>query len=100
MSSNSRFVPPCLETDTSFIMIQTYLHSACKSLLFVFFLALISFTSSAQEISTDPAAISAGGQIFNANCKACHRVQTKLIGPALAGVQDRAPSIDWIKRFV
>lgn len=100
MSSNSRFVPPCLETDTSFTMIQTYLHSACKSLFFAFFLALISFSSFAQEISTDAAAISAGGQIFNANCKACHRVKTKLIGPALMGVQDRAPSIEWIKRFV
>lgn len=100
MSSNSRFVPLVLETDTSFNMIKTYLHSACKSILFLSFLALISFSSYSQEISTEPAAISAGGQIFNANCKACHRVQQKLVGPALAGVQDRAPSIDWIKRFI
>jgi mono/diheme cytochrome c family protein len=100
MSSNSRFVPLVLETDTSFIMIKTYLHSTCKSLFFDFFLALISFSSFAQEISTDAAAISAGGQIFNANCKACHRVKQKLIGPALQDVYTRAPSIDWIKRFV
>jgi mono/diheme cytochrome c family protein len=100
MSSNSRFVPPCLESDTSIIMIKTYLHSTCKSLLFVLCLTLISFSSFSQEISKDPAAISAGSQLFNANCKACHRVDRKLIGPALGGVEGRAPSIDWIKRFV
>jgi len=81
-------------------MIKNYQHSACKSFLFVFFLTLLSFSSQGQAISTDPAAITAGGQLFNANCKACHRVQTKLVGPALAGVYDRAPSIDWIKSFV
>ena len=100
MSSNSRFVPLVLETDTSFIMIKTYLHSACKSFLILFSLVLISFSTYSQEIPKDPAAISAGGHIFNANCKACHRVQQKLVGPALAGVHERAPSIDWIKRFV
>jgi mono/diheme cytochrome c family protein len=42
-------------------------------------LITVSFLSSAQEISTDPAAISAGEAIFNGNCKSCHRVKTKLI---------------------
>lgn len=74
--------------------------SACKSLLLVFVFAFIHFTSNAQEISSDPAAIKAGEGIFNANCKACHRVKTKLVGPALASVYDRAPSIDWIKSFI
>jgi mono/diheme cytochrome c family protein len=100
MTSNSRFVPLVLETDTSFIMIKNYLNCASKSFLFVFFLALISFSSYSQDIPTEPAAISAGQQLFNANCKACHRVKTKLIGPALGGVEGRAPSIDWIKSFI
>ncbi len=59
-----------------------------------------SFTSFAQEISSDAAVISGGQALFDANCKACHRVKTKLIGPALAGVYDRAPSMNWIKEFV
>lgn len=63
-------------------------------------LLVLSFTSFAQEISSDPAAISAGETLFTGNCKACHRVKVKLIGPALAGVYDRVPSIDWIKNFV
>lgn len=63
-------------------------------------LILLSLTSFAQEISSDPGIISEGETLFSANCKACHRVDQKLIGPALAGVYDRAPSLDWIKGFV
>jgi mono/diheme cytochrome c family protein len=81
-------------------MIKNYLHSACKSFLCLFFLLLISFSSFSQEISSEPAAISAGEALFKANCKACHAVDRKLVGPALGGVEERAPSIDWIKRFV
>ncbi|HYG04090.1 MAG TPA: c-type cytochrome [Chryseosolibacter sp.] len=81
-------------------MRKLHLHSSYKSLLFVFFLSLFSLSAFSQDISTDPAAISAGEQLFNANCKACHRVDKKLVGPALAGVVDRAPSIDWIKSFI
>ncbi len=68
--------------------------------LFVALFIVISSTTFAQEISTDAAVISEGQTLFDANCKACHRVKTKLIGPALAGVYDRAPSMDWIKNFV
>src|SRR5690606_34080690 len=66
----------------------------------VLFFIVVSFISNAQEIPTEPAAISAGESLFNNNCRACHRVHEKLIGPALAGVTQRAPSIDWIKSFV
>ena len=38
--------------------------------------------------------------MFDTNCKTCHRVDTRLIGPPLAGVYDRAPSIQWIKDFI
>jgi len=100
MSSDSRFVPLVLKTDIEPNMIKHFTSSACKSLTLVLVFALISFTSHAQEISKDAAAISAGQALFNANCKACHRVHQKLVGPALAGVYDRTPSIDWIKSFV
>ncbi|HYG17519.1 MAG TPA: c-type cytochrome [Ohtaekwangia sp.] len=74
--------------------------SACKSLLLVFVFALFHFSSSAQDIPTEPEAIKAGETLFNANCKACHRVKQKLVGPPLAGVIERAPSIEWIKSFI
>jgi mono/diheme cytochrome c family protein len=100
MSSNSRFVPLVLETDTNLIMIKNYFYSSYKSVLTTVFLALLTLTSFSQAISTDPAAISAGKALFDANCKTCHRIDKKLVGPALAGVHERAPSIDWIKSFV
>lgn len=72
---------------------------------FVKFFALalfitFSFNSHSQEISKDAAVISAGEALFNGNCKSCHRVKQKLVGPALAGVENRAPSIDWIKAWI
>ena len=63
-------------------------------------LVLTSFISFSQDISKDAAIIKAGEDLFNGNCKSCHRVKQKLVGPALAGVYDRAPSIDWIKGWV
>jgi mono/diheme cytochrome c family protein len=100
MSSNSRFVPLVLETDTKLIMIKNYIFFKCKSFLLLITLSLLSLSAFSQEIPTEPAAISAGEALFNANCKACHRVHQKLVGPALAGVHERAPSIDWIKSFI
>jgi mono/diheme cytochrome c family protein len=40
-----------------------------------------------------------GAKIFNANCKACHRINQKLIGPALAGVTDRYDSM-WLAAWI
>ncbi len=66
------------------------------TLLFFFTLSL----TFAQDIPTDPEAIANGESLFNANCKTCHRVHVKLVGPALANVYDRAPSVDWLKSFI
>jgi mono/diheme cytochrome c family protein len=52
------------------------------------------------EIPTDAESLSAGESLFKANCASCHRVDQKLVGPALKGVTERAPSIDWIVSFV
>lgn len=61
---------------------------------------LISFSLQAQEIPTDPAVISAGEALFNGNCKTCHRVKQKLVGPALAGFENRVPSVKWVFNWV
>ncbi|MFN8342179.1 MAG: c-type cytochrome [Cyclobacteriaceae bacterium] len=60
----------------------------------------ISLYSQAQDIPTDPASISAGEALFKLNCKTCHKVKEKSVGPALAGIEKRAPSIDWINNWV
>lgn len=74
--------------------------SALKSLLLSVVLAFSTLVSFSQEIPTDEASIAAGKQLFDTNCRTCHRVDERLIGPPLGGVVDRAPSIDWIVRFV
>jgi mono/diheme cytochrome c family protein len=80
-------------------MMKDRLSDLVKSLTLVL-LITASFTSFSQEIPTDAAAISAGEALFNGNCKSCHRVKQKLVGPALAGVEGRAPSIAWILEWV
>src|SRR5690606_34672458 len=71
-----------------------------RTLPLILFFLVASFVSNGQEIPSEPAAISAGEALFNNNCRSCHRVHEKLIGPALAGVTERAPSVDWILSFV
>src|SRR5690554_6519881 len=51
------------------------------------------------EVSQDEGIIQAGKSIFNANCSACHRLDQKLIGPALRGVTDRR-EVQWAKDFI
>jgi mono/diheme cytochrome c family protein len=48
---------------------------------------------------SDEAVIAEGESLFKANCRACHAVDQKLVGPALAGVYDRR-DMDWIKAFI
>lgn len=82
---------------------RTMMNEKISGLLKFHLLALLvlsSFISFSQDISKDAAVIKAGEDLFNGNCKSCHRVKQKLVGPALAGVYDRAPSIDWIKGWV
>jgi cytochrome c2 len=74
--------------------------STLKSLTLSLFLTFFSLSSYSQEIPTDEASIAAGKQLFDTNCKTCHRIDSRLIGPPLAGVYERAPSIEWIQDFV
>ena len=67
-------------------------------ILVLFFLPTIFIQ--AQDISTDTVVVAQGKELFDLNCKSCHRVKEKLVGPALAGVDTRVPSIQWIKDWV
>lgn len=51
------------------------------------------------EVSQDEENIQAGKTLFNANCSACHKLDQKLLGPALRGVTDRR-EIQWTKDFI
>lgn len=56
--------------------------------------------ASGGEIPTDAARIGAGEELFKGNCASCHKIDQKLVGPALEDVYNRAPSIDWIVSFI
>ena len=51
------------------------------------------------SVSDSDDAIAAGRSLFNANCRACHALDRKGVGPALRGVTERR-EIDWTKRFI
>lgn len=58
-----------------------------------------SETATSQGGISDEAVIAEGESLFNANCRVCHAVNQRLVGPALAGVYNRR-DMDWIKAFV
>ncbi len=80
-------------------MIKVSLPTFTRNISTLVLLFILSY-SFAQDIPTTPEAIANGESLFNANCKTCHRVHQKLVGPALSNVYDRVPSIDWFKAFV
>lgn len=51
------------------------------------------------EVSDSEDAIQAGQALFNANCKACHKLDQRYTGPALRGVTERR-ELDWVMSFI
>ncbi len=61
------------------------------SILFSSLILLSSFGAFAQD----------GEKLFKQNCSSCHRIDgQKVVGPGLAGIEDRAPSREWIVKWV
>ncbi|WP_425637426.1 c-type cytochrome [Algoriphagus yeomjeoni] len=69
--------------------------------LAVLFFMLIGTQAFAADPSVDNSdeAVAAGKALFNTNCKTCHRLDQKLVGPALRGATDRAP-VELVKSFI
>ncbi|MGB5363713.1 MAG: c-type cytochrome [Aureibaculum sp.] len=58
-----------------------------------------SGVATAASLGIDSLQVVTGKKIFNANCAACHKLDAKLIGPALGDVADRR-STDWLKLWI
>lgn len=69
--------------------------------LAVLFFMLIGVSAYAVDpaVASSDEAIAAGKTVFNANCKQCHKLDQKSVGPALRGISDRQ-SIAWAKSFI
>jgi mono/diheme cytochrome c family protein len=68
------------------------------ALVFFLFVGVQAFAAD-PAVSDSDEAIAAGQSIFNANCRACHRLDSKSVGPALRGVTERR-GVDWSKSFI
>jgi mono/diheme cytochrome c family protein len=58
-----------------------------------------SGVQNATSLGIDSLQVVKGKNIFNANCAACHKLDAKLIGPALAHIAD-IRSNDWLKAWI
>ena len=67
-----------------------------RSFAFLFVLTL-SFSAHSQEV--DEARQKEGKKLFKSLCASCHKLDKKLIGPALAGVEERREN-DWLKAWI
>jgi mono/diheme cytochrome c family protein/Na+-transporting methylmalonyl-CoA/oxaloacetate decarboxylase gamma subunit len=69
------------------------------SLIFTLFLAFTDVSAQGDGIPSDEAIIKSGEKLFIGNCKVCHAVQERVIGPALKDVHIRR-DVEWITAFV
>lgn len=61
------------------------------SILFIAITFLASFSGLAQD----------GEKLFKQNCATCHSItDKKIVGPGLQGILDRAPSAEWVVKWV
>jgi mono/diheme cytochrome c family protein len=58
---------------------------------------VIGFITAAN--ASDSLMVAQGESLFTANCKACHHLEMRLVGPALKGVENRHER-DWIIDFI
>ena len=68
-----------------------------KGLAFLLFF-LASFLTEAQE-AVDAARQKEGRTLFNNLCASCHKLNRKLVGPALGGVEERREN-EWLKAWI
>ena len=88
----------CTEIDTKFIfyyMKSVKKHSQLLKIALVTFSFLLFFATEASA----QADVKAGKSLFNSNCAACHKLNKKLVGPALAKISERR-EMDWLKAWI
>jgi mono/diheme cytochrome c family protein/heme/copper-type cytochrome/quinol oxidase subunit 2 len=68
------------------------------AVLFFMIFGVSAYAADPAVVNSDEA-IAAGKAVFNANCKTCHKLDQKYIGPALRGATDRN-SAAWVKTWI
>ena len=77
------------------------LHNRLTTLLLKSFTVLLFFTFSLSSFSQDVDEVrqKEGKKLFKSLCASCHKLDRKLIGPALGGVEERREN-DWLKAWI
>ena len=77
------------------------LHNRLTTLLMKSFTVLLFFTFSLSSFSQDVDEVrqKEGKKLFKSLCASCHKLDRKLIGPALGGVEERREN-DWLKAWI
>lgn len=60
------------------------------------FLALFLYSNAFSQSQGDPVK---GKQLFNTNCAACHKLDAKVVGPALGKVEERRTN-EWLHKWI
>ncbi len=63
------------------------------------FILLFAFSLSSNSQDVDEARQKAGRKLFKSQCASCHKLDRKLVGPALGGVEERREN-DWLKAWI
>ena len=77
------------------------LHNRLATLLLKSFTVLLFFAFSLSSFSqdVDEARQKEGKKLFKSFCASCHKLDRKLIGPALGGIEERREN-DWLKAWI
>ncbi len=99
-------------------VVMSRLSKVCGALTLAAFLLFHGEQMNAQDssaaqggggpVAATPATAAAGGgdvakgkELFSNNCQQCHNVTAEaLVGPGLAGVRQRTPGEDWLKKWI
>lgn len=79
--------------------ISTHILSLLFALLLVSSIAFAQDAAPAGGLSENADVIAKGEELFNGNCKQCHAVNEKVVGPALAKVYERR-NLPWLINFI
>lgn len=90
-----------LKRDCFYSKVGFFSKKIILSFSLIFTLIIVANSANAQDdgIPADEAVISSGEKLFKANCKVCHAVDQRVVGPALKDVHKRR-NVEWITAFV